>query len=154
MIRYSLVCEHDHAWDAWFASSASYDEQAARGLVACPICASTIVRKAPMAPAVVTSKAERPLPAVAAATPAPDTLDAPPQVKAFFEKWRAHVAENYDYVGDAFAAEARKIHEGETDDRLIYGETTPEEARALIEDGVPVAHLPAAASPRAVKKLN
>jgi hypothetical protein len=150
MIRFALTCEHDHRWDAWFASGDSYEDQVARGLVDCPVCGSTAVRKAPMAPAIVTGRAAEPKAPVA--TP-PDAKDAPEPVRAFFEQWRRHVADNYAYVGDAFADEARAIHEtGE--ERLIYGETTPEEARALIEDGVPVAPLPAMASPQAVKRLN
>lgn len=151
MIRYALLCAHDHAWDAWFASSQSYDDQVARGLVACPVCGSTQVRKAPMAPAVVSSKSDRPPAPVA--TP-PDGLDAPAPVKAFFERWRQHIAENYDYVGDAFAQETRRMLDGESEERLIYGEATPEEARALIEEGAPVAPLPAAASPKSQKALN
>jgi hypothetical protein len=151
MIRYALLCEHDHAWDAWFASSDSFDAQAARGLVACPVCNSTQVRKAPMAPAVVRSKSDHPPAPVASA---PESLDAPAPVKAFFDRWRQHIAENYDYVGDAFADETRKILDGESEERLIYGEATPEQARALIEEGAPVAPLPAAASPRSTNRLN
>jgi hypothetical protein len=150
MIRFALTCEHDHRWDAWFASGDGYEDQVARGLVECPVCGSTAVRKAPMAPAIVTARAAEPKAPVA--TP-PDVTDAPEPVRAFFEQWRKHVAANYAYVGDAFAEEARDIHES-GEERLIYGETTPEEARALIEDGVPVAPLPTLASPQAVKRLN
>jgi hypothetical protein len=87
------------------------------------------------------------------ATP-PDGLEAPAPVKAFFEQWRQHIAENYDYVGDAFAQETRRMLDGDSEERLIYGEATPEEARALIEEGAPVAPLPAAASPKSHKALN
>lgn len=152
MIRYALVCEGAHEWEGWFGSIADYDAQSARGLVTCPICGTKKVRKQIMAPAVVTSKSDRPKAPVAA--PPAETLDAPPEVKAFFDKWRSHIEQNYDYVGDAFAEEARKIHEGESDERLIYGEASSQEARALIEDGVPVAPLPPAASPKARKRSN
>ena len=59
-------------------------------------------------------------------------------------KVRSPVEDNFDYVGDAFAAEARAIHEGRSEDRGIYGEATPKEVRALVEDGVKVAPLPPA----------
>ncbi len=152
MIRYALVCDAAHEWEGWFGSIADYDAQAERGLITCPICATSKVRKQVMAPAVVTSKSDRPAAPVAA--PPPESLEAPPEVKAFFSRWRKHIEDNYDYVGDTFAAEARRIHEGESDERLIYGETTPDEARALIEDGVPVAPLPPAASPKARRRVN
>jgi hypothetical protein len=57
---------------------------------------------------------------------------------------RRHVEDNFDYVGDAFAREARAIHEGRSEDRAIYGEASPTEVKALVEDGVPVAPLPPA----------
>jgi hypothetical protein len=158
MIRYALQCSQSHAWEAWFPSSDGYDEQVQRGLVDCPICGTKDVRKALMAPAVVSSKSSRPAPPVsvpvALETAAEKSLDVPAPVRAFFEGWRQHVSENYDYVGDKFAAEARAIHEGASEERLIYGDVTPKEARDLIEDGIPVAPLPAMASPEGVKKLS
>jgi hypothetical protein len=154
MIRYALRCEEEHEWDAWFASIGGYEEQAARGLVACPVCGSTKTRRAPMAPALARSRPAPPAPADAAMASVPPDLSLPAPVRRFFEGWRAHVAANYDYVGDAFAKEVRAMHEGETDERLVYGETTAAEARALIEDGLPVAPLPALASPKAAKSVH
>ncbi|HMO41824.1 MAG TPA: DUF1178 family protein [Phenylobacterium sp.] len=135
MIRYALVCEHDHEFEGWFGASADFDDQQARGLLECPMCGTRAVRKQIMAPAVAGTKRTTP--------------DLPPQARAVMmealSKVRRHVEENFDYVGDAFATEARAIHEGRSEDRGIYGEASPAEVKALVEDGVPVAPLPAPA---------
>ena len=137
MIRYALVCDQDHEFEGWFGASADYDDQAARGLIACPVCNSSAVRKQIMAPAVAGTKARG---------GADD--NAPAQMRAMMMeamgKVRAHVEENFDYMGDAFASEARAIHEGRSEDRGIYGEATPAEVKGLVEDGVKVAPLPPA----------
>ena len=132
MIRYALACEHAHAFEGWFGSSADYDDQQARGLLECPVCATRAVRKQIMAPAVAGTKKR--------GEPATDQ----PTRAMFMEamgRVRAHVEENFDYMGDKFADEARAIHEGRSEERGIYGEATPKEVRALVEDGVPVAPL-------------
>lgn len=143
MIRYALTCDHDHGFEAWFASSADYDAQIERGLVECPACGSVQVRKQIMAPAVSGTKK----------TAAPE-LQAKMRTMMMeaAREVRAHVEQNFDYVGDAFAREARDIHEGRSEKREIYGEATPEEVRKLKEDGVPCAPLPAA--PPDPAKLN
>jgi hypothetical protein len=137
MIRYALVCDQDHAFEGWFARSSDFDEQAAGGLVECPVCGSRAVRKQIMAPAVAGTKKRG---EAAAGQGAPDgrrqvMMEAMAQV-------RRHVEENFDYVGDAFAREARAIHEGKSENRGIYGEATPTEVKSLVDDGVPVAALP------------
>jgi hypothetical protein len=156
MIRYALRCQpHDHRWDAWFPSGADYEVQVARELVSCPACGATEVEKAPMAPAVLKGRSDQAITAVA--TPPADThpeLTLPEPVRAFFQGWREHMARHSEDVGDTFAREARAMHEGESDPRPIHGEATQAEARALIEDGVPVAPLPALAHPKAFKGLN
>jgi hypothetical protein len=133
MIRYALRCEHDHDFEAWFGSSSDYDDQAALSLVECPVCGSAEVRKQIMAPAVAGTKKRA-------------ESDAAPQMRSMMMeamgKVRAHVEENFDYVGDAFAREARDIHEGKSEERGIYGEATPTEVKALVDGGVPVAPLP------------
>lgn len=133
MIRYALTCDGAHDFEAWFGSSADYDDQASRGLVECPFCGSHAVSKQIMAPAVAGTKRSTP-PDVAARMQGM-MMQAARQV-------RAHVEANFDYVGDAFAREARAIHEGRSEAREIYGEATPEEVRALKADGVPCAPLP------------
>ncbi|WP_420470309.1 DUF1178 family protein [Brevundimonas sp. FT23042] len=135
MIRYALSCDHDHRFEAWFASSADYDDQAARGLVECPMCGSHAVSKQIMAPAVNGAKKSATSPD-AAAKMHTMMMEAAREV-------RAHVEQNFDYVGDAFAREARDIHEGRSEKREIYGEATPADVKKLRDDGVPVAPLPA-----------
>lgn len=143
MIRYTLRCEHEHEFEGWFGSSTDYDDQAARGLVECPYCASREVRKAIMAPAVAGTRAGSDLPAPARAF-----------MNEAMNQVRAHVEKNFDYVGDRFAREARDIHEGRSEERGIYGEAKPHEVKALVEDGVKVAPLPAAATPKPKETLN
>ena len=133
MIRYALTCEYEHEFEGWFASSADFDDQQGRGLLDCPMCASKMVRKQIMAPSIAGTKRT-----------VSDAL--PPKAQAMMMeaagRIRAHVEENFDDVGDAFATEARAIHEGKAEDRGIYGQATPQEVRELVEDGVPVAPLP------------
>ena len=143
MIRYALQCEHGHGFEAWFSSSADYDVQAAGGLVECVLCGSRAVSKQIMAPAVAgTRKAD----------PAPDLARMQTMVMQAAREVRSHVEQNFDYVGDAFAREARDIHEGRSEKREIYGEATPAEVRKLKDDGVPCAPLPPA--PPDPSKLN
>ena len=134
MIRYALKCDHGHGFEAWFGSSSDYDDQAARGLVECPFCGSHAVEKAIMAPSVSGTKKSA----------APDmAAKMETMMMEAAREVRAHVEANFDYVGDAFAREARDIHEGRSEKREIYGEATPAEVKKLREDGVPVASLPA-----------
>ena len=128
MIRFSLICDHDHEFEAWFRSNDDFDTQKKRGFVDCPTCGSSKVQKALMAPAVSTGKKREKI----ALAMNEMQKKAMAEMKALSEKIR----ENADYVGDKFAEEARKIHFGETEARGIYGEATLEEAKSLAEDGV------------------
>jgi len=140
MIRYALLCDADDAFDAWFSSSAAFDDQAERGQIACPVCQSTAVRKAPMAPAVARSR---------------EGSSADDPRRAFARHVKSFIRDNFDYVGARFPDEARKRSEGETDDgRPIWGEASPAEAKALIDEGVAVAPLPPAFAPEPPRKLN
>ncbi len=134
MIRFSLICKHDHEFEAWFRSSEDFDSQRRRGFVDCPTCGTASVEKALMAPAVSTSKKKEKM-ALAMGEAQRRALE---DMKALAAK----VRENADYVGDKFAEEARKIHFGETDARGIYGEATLEEAKGLAEDGVEFMPIP------------
>lgn len=147
MIRYALLCDQDHAFEAWFGSSDDYEDQAPRGLIECPVCLSKAVRKQVMAPAVAGTRKK------GASAPAPDA-DRQAMVMEAMGRMRRHVEDNFDDVGDAFASEARAIHEGRSEDRGIYGQATPVEVKALVEDGVQVAPLPPAATPRPKAKVN
>ncbi len=155
MIHYDLQCAEGHRFDGWFADSAGFDRQAASGLVACPECGTSSVSRALMAPAVPKRRAQRT--AAAPATPPPPPgpqagpqvlpqavagAEMPAKLRSLLQRMRAEVERNCDYVGPRFAAEARRIHQGESNRRGIYGETTPEEAEALAEDGIEVASIP------------
>lgn len=133
MIRYALSCDHGHDFEGWFGSSGDYDDQQARGLLACPVCDSQAVRKQIMAPAVAGTRRT-------ARDVEPARMQAMMMEAA--GRIRAHVEANFDDVGDSFASEARAIHEGRSEERGIYGQATPGEVRDLVEDGVPIAPLP------------
>ena len=133
MIRYDLNCDNDHSFDAWFRDSEAFDKLAASGAVSCAICGSSRVTKAIMAPAVgPSSKAREDAPLSKPRSPAETAL----------AELREKLENSSDYVGRDFAAEARKIHDGEADARSIWGEARFEDAKALHEDGIPVAPLP------------
>jgi hypothetical protein len=142
MIKYALSCEKDHSFESWFPDSASYDAQVRRGLIACPDCGSTRVSKAIMAPAIVSGqKAPRPHDEKPAAPVA--LLDERQQrLRELTRHLRQEIIANTDDVGAKFPEEARAIHDGDAPARSIRGQATPEEARALIEEGVGVLPLP------------
>lgn len=135
MIKYALKCREGHAFESWFRDSAAYDKLATAGQVACAVCGSTEVEKTIMAPAVPAKKGNQ------VAEPAPLSQPAHP-AEAALKKLREHLQKNSDYVGNEFASEARKIHEGEADERGIWGEATAEDAKSLADDGIPVAPIP------------
>ena len=152
MIRYSLRCEKDHSFESWFQSSAAYDAQVRRKLVACPVCGSAKVEKAIMAPRIVSKKgheiaapAQEPA-ASAAETAAPAStpllMAQERELRAKLKELRDHIVKNADNVGERFPNEARKMHYGDIEHRPIYGEASPEEARSLIDEGVEVSPLP------------
>lgn len=144
MIVFDLCCKNaGHVFEIWFGSSADYEDQKARGLVSCPYCGSTDVDKAVMAPNVApksNARSETPPATISAAANAPT----PEQFKTMVSKLaeiQGKMLEGSDYVGTKFADEARSMHLGEQDARPIHGQTSIEEAKALIEEGVPVAPL-------------
>jgi len=149
MIHYQLRCRSTHEFDGWFRDSAAYDDQAARGLLECPVCGERDVARALMRPAVA-RKGRKAVAAAEAAPTAPATPAnvavtperLPAQLRATLQRMRAEVERRCDYVGDGFAAEARRIHDGESKARGIYGEATPEQAQALAGDGIEVAQIP------------
>ena len=154
MIRYNLRCEKGHAFESWFQSSAAYESQEKRRLVSCPVCGSDKIEKAIMAPRIVGKKGrERGEPAPVPATPAPAEAPAVAastplmmaqerELRAKLKELRDHIVKNADNVGERFPNEARKMHYGDIEHRPIYGEASPDEARALIDEGVEVSPLP------------
>lgn len=138
MIKFSLVCESDHEFEAWFQSGAAYEAQAAAGQVLCPHCGSHRVAKGIMAPAVTTrSRGE---PTAAAPSPIPDIPVE--QLQKYLRHIRNEVRTKAEYVGGRFAEEARRIHFDESPARGIYGEASAEEANRLAEDGIPFLPVP------------
>lgn len=170
MIRYALKCENGHSFESWFRSAGGYDALRAAGHVSCPVCGATGVDKALMTPQVRPARAAaRPPqddpqsypqnhaqndprtapPSDPSAAPRQPSgapagpLSAPASAReAALAELRRRVEANSEYVGLQFATEARKMHAGEAPERPIYGETRIDEARALLEEGVPVAPLP------------
>ena len=150
MIRYTLRCEKDHAFESWFQSSSAYDQQVKRKLVSCPACGSTMIDKAIMAPRIVSKKGRERV----APSPAPVPAEAPAaestslmmaqerELRAKIKELRDHIVKNADNVGERFPNEARAMHYGDKEHRPIYGEASPEEARSLIDEGVEVSPLP------------
>jgi hypothetical protein len=153
MIRYALVCAKGHSFESWFQNSAAYDKQAKRSLVECPVCGDSKVEKALMAPKLAGTRkrgrASMPAPVTEAAPAAPETTAPVAMVSSEEREFRAklkelrdHLTKNADNVGRKFPEEARKMHYGESDQRSIYGEASPQEAKELHEEGIEFHPLP------------
>lgn len=136
MIRYNLKCGAGHGFDSWFQGAEGFAALQAAGQVACPVCGSHQIEKDLMAPAV------RPARNVAVGTAKPALTQPATELEAALAALKRQIEDNSDYVGLNFVAEARAMHAGEAPERAIHGEARPEEARALIEEGLPVAPLP------------
>lgn len=149
MIVYDLACHEGHRFEGWFGSSADFEDQRARGLLACPSCGISDVTKAPMAPA-VPAKGNSRQDVLPPETKAMANTPMPPEVRkamAALAKAQAEALKHSTWVGDKFAEETRKMHYGERDEALIHGQASLAEAKALIEEGVPVAPLPFPVAP-------
>ncbi|WP_017671355.1 DUF1178 family protein [Blastomonas sp. AAP53] len=157
MIVYDLKCAGDHVFEVWFASSEAYEEQRARGLVACAFCGSTDVAKAVMAPRLnakgnqrsqqlpVTREAPSPgdiAPVQVSNAPPPADIVKMQAVLQALAQAQAKALEQSTWVGKSFADRARAMHYGEEEHAAIHGQAAPEDAAALIEEGVAVAPLP------------
>ena len=141
MIRYALKCDANHQFESWFQSADAFDKLTASGMLSCPDCGSETVDKAVMAPRVQSggeSTGDEPRESVPM-----HALTAPSSpAEAAMKELRQKIQEHSEYVGKDFATEARKIHDGDAPERSIYGEASNDDARKLVEDGVPVAPLP------------
>lgn len=146
MIRYALKCEAGHGFDSWFQSAAAYDSLARAGHLSCAVCGSDEVSKSLMAPRVTVgdTPAEQPAPVSAQKSSETVPVLSKPQneVEQALAALRRKVEENSDYVGKNFVKEARDMHAGRSPERSIYGEARLDQARALIEEGVPLMPLP------------
>ena len=141
MIRYALRCEAGHTFESWFNNSSAFDRQAARGLVACPLCGSAKVEKAIMAPALSGGREAAP-PAEPEKSPVAIVSKEEVEVRKKLKELREHIVQNADYVGEKFPEEARRMHYGEIEHRSIYGEASPDQAKELHEEGIEFHPLP------------
>ncbi len=151
MIVFDLKCSQAHVFEVWFRSSDDYEEQKEAQAIVCPFCSDTDVSKAIMAPNISVGGStehhhdEEPAPGPGAASGGGHMMASREQaleVRQVLEKLRTHVEQNCENVGQKFAEEARKIHYGEAEERGIYGEATPDETRALNEEGIDICPLP------------
>ena len=150
MIHYNLRCKRGHAFESWFQSSSAYEDQEKRKLVDCPVCGSTEVERAIMAPQIVSSKnretaAPAPVPPAPAADPPPSTqlmMAQERELRAKLKELRDHLTKNAENVGGKFPEEARKMHYGEVEHRSIYGEASPKDAKELADEGIEFHPLP------------
>ena len=151
MIKYTLVCDASHEFESWFPGSESYEEQARRGFVECPLCQSTKVSKAIMAPHV--ARKDRDAVPALASVPAVPAVASPAQPVALLDEKQQHlramirdlhekIVASSDDVGTSFPEEARKMHDGETPLRSSRGKASFEEARSLLDEGIPVMPIP------------
>ena len=131
MILFDLKCSGGHVFEAWFGSSAGYEDQRTHGLIACPICNDSDVTKAVMAPNIAVKGNSR-------TTPAPAAVKA---AIAAIASAQAEALKTSTWVGGAFADRARAMHAGHAPEKPIHGQATRAEAKALVDEGVPVAPL-------------
>ena len=151
MIVFDLHCGNGHRFEGWFGSSSDFEDQSGRGLVSCPECGSREVGKAPMAPAVPAKSNAAP---AQTKQPSADQVHSnqpmPAEVQEALQalaKAQEKALENSTYVGKDFAEQSREMHYGERDEAAIHGQASLEEAKALVEEGVPVAALPFPVAP-------
>ncbi|ASW07798.1 DUF1178 family protein [Rhizobium sp. 11515TR] len=135
MIRYSLTCDNAHEFEGWFSESADFDRQVASGFLTCPVCNSAAISKQLMAPSVSTARKKDEMQTLAMDT-------ARKQAMAKLKEAIDAIKANVEDVGAKFPEEARKIHYGEADARGIIGKATPDEAQALVEEGIEIAAIP------------
>lgn len=146
VITFDLACEHGHRFEGWFRNGQDFEEQLAGSLLSCPLCGSQEITKqlSPVAVHVARRTAPSPPPSAKpeAAAPAPPQAARPADPRVFLHALARFVEQNFEDVGSGFAAEARKIEDGEADSRNIRGTTTPEEEEALREDGIEFLKIP------------
>ncbi|MGR3564919.1 MAG: DUF1178 family protein [Heliomarina sp.] len=134
MIQYALKCSNGHTFDSWFQSASAFDRLAGAGMVECSVCGGSDVEKAMMTPRVGAAReGQKAAPSLA--------KERSPAEQALAEL-RKNIEKNASYVGDKFVSEARAMHAGEAPERAIYGEARLDEAKKLVDEGVPVAPLP------------
>lgn len=138
---FDLECDHSHIFEGWFGSHEDYDAQQARGLVTCPVCGSATITKRLSAPRLNVAHLHAPAAQPLVPPGASDAEKMAALQAAVMRQVRA-LMRSTENVGPRFAEEARRIHEGDADDRPIRGTATVEEREALAEDGIEVMAVP------------
>ena len=133
MINYTLKCDQNHTFDSWFKSAEAFEMLVKKSMVVCSECGSTKITKAIMAPSVSTSRKR---------DNKPSELEKKSKLKNDILELKKKIEANSEYVGNNFANEARSMYLGETPERSIYGEAKTDDAKKLIDDGIPVMPLP------------
>ena len=133
MINYTLKCDQNHTFDSWFKSAEAFEMLVKKSMVVCSECGSTKITKAIMAPNVSTSRKK---------DNKPPELEKKSKLKNDILELKKKIEANSEYVGNNFANEARSMYLGETPERSIYGEAKTDDAKKLIDDGIPVMPLP------------
>jgi hypothetical protein len=133
MISFNLRCGKDHVFEAWFKDGKTYDRQARQGRVSCPVCGDSTIEKAPMAPNIASGVSRKPSQGGAGRAA---------ELRETLNKLRTEIEKNFDYVGENFAEEARKIHYKESEQRGIYGEASDQEAESLQDEGIEFNRIP------------
>lgn len=161
MLVVDLHCEHGHVFEGWFASADDLAGQQARGLVSCPVCASTQVERRPSASRLNVSslkaaKADVPVaqpverrhastPTAAQAQVPQAVPDAAPSVEALQAMYLQavrHVLQHTEDVGEGFVKEVRNIHRGDAPQRAVRGQADQQEVAELREEGIDVVSMP------------
>lgn len=150
-----LKCSHDHRFEGWFASTDEFESQLSRKLVACPVCSTTEVSRMPSAPRLnllagrsssSSDQGEKEAASSGAAQAVRPTQDADQALQARALQFMREILAKTENVGDRFAEEARRMHYDEAPARNIRGVATPEDAHALMEEGIDVMPLPVPAA--------
>ena len=144
---FNLRCSQGHGFEGWFGSEDDHAQQVERGLLTCPLCGDHDVVRLPSAPRLNLSTSPREAssgPVQPAAEPRPSARAADPdqQMQAHWLRAVREVLDRTEDVGERFPEEARRIHHGESEERGIRGQATPEEREALREEGIEVHSLP------------
>ncbi len=138
----NLCCHQDHAFEGWFASETDFQDQVARGVVECPLCGSDQIQRLPSAPRLNLSGARAPAAAAVAAPARADSTPTPANLQAQWLQAVGQVLKNTEDVGERFPEEARRIHYGESPNRGIRGQASPEQRAELADEGIEVLPLP------------
>ena len=147
MINFSLICEKNHEFEGWFRTSEDYVSQIKQGLISCPFCNNTSIRKALMAPAVRSSKKtyEEKLPSHKNEKNKKvenKSLIKDDNIRVALRNFRSYIEKNCEDVGDNFAKEARLISKGKSKERSIYGKVNNKDAEKLLDEGIEITAIP------------